>query len=319
MQVFQVLEAAWKQEVFTGGVSTMETGTKLYISNLEYGVSNDDIKHLSERIDGGEWWFDNGHGGWWIGCNVGKVDMSCNGGREVVSHRMMKWCVVECSFQELFSEVGELKQYSIHYDKSGISKGTGEVVFLRQTDALAAIKRYNNVQLDANYKWHNGKTKRLFQKDPPWGPKPQGADCQLSSVLPDQLGYPGKLSSLPPGNKRQIERMNVHCDKIDFEIMMILCPSLSVGILRNVIFFHDDIMDLSHLIVLECSFPCCYYNIKTQFQYTPEGDMGAAKGRVLVSNSKVGLEGGRGETGVRRYLLKILMLIWRNTAWNPCK
>ncbi|CBI31707.3 unnamed protein product, partial [Vitis vinifera] len=91
--VFQVLEAAWKQEVFTGGVSTMETGTKLYISNLEYGVSNDDIK-------------------------------------------------------ELFSEVGELKQYSIHYDKSGISKGTGEVVFLRQTDALAAIKRYNNVQLD---------------------------------------------------------------------------------------------------------------------------------------------------------------------------
>lgn len=93
MQVFQVLEAAWKQEVFTGGVSTMETGTKLYISNLEYGVSNDDIK-------------------------------------------------------ELFSEVGELKQYSIHYDKSGISKGTGEVVFLRQTDALAAIKRYNNVQLD---------------------------------------------------------------------------------------------------------------------------------------------------------------------------
>lgn len=63
----------------------------------------------------------------------------------------------------------------------------------------------------------------------------------------------------------------VHCDKIDFEIMMILCPSLSVGILRNVIFFHDDIMDLSHLIVLECSFPCCYYNIKTQFQYTPEG------------------------------------------------
>lgn len=44
MQVFQVLEAAWKQEVFTGGVSTMETGTKLYISNLEYGVSNDDIK-----------------------------------------------------------------------------------------------------------------------------------------------------------------------------------------------------------------------------------------------------------------------------------
>lgn len=50
MQVFQVLEAAWKQEVFTGGVSTMETGTKLYISNLEYGVSNDDIKFFSGAL-----------------------------------------------------------------------------------------------------------------------------------------------------------------------------------------------------------------------------------------------------------------------------
>ncbi|KAM0891412.1 hypothetical protein ACQ4PT_026427 [Festuca glaucescens] len=72
--------------------SVAESG-KLYISNLDYNVSNEDIK-------------------------------------------------------ELFSEVGDVERYSINYDKSGRSKGTAEVVFTRRSDALAALKRYNNVQLD---------------------------------------------------------------------------------------------------------------------------------------------------------------------------
>ncbi|XP_065865841.1 THO complex subunit 4A [Euphorbia lathyris] len=97
-------ETAWQHDMFAdqgmgfqgqaaGRASAIETGTKLYISNLDYGVSNEDIK-------------------------------------------------------ELFSEVGDLKRYSIHYDRSGRSKGTAEVVFSRRTDGLAAVKRYNNVQLD---------------------------------------------------------------------------------------------------------------------------------------------------------------------------
>ncbi|XP_022156166.1 THO complex subunit 4A-like [Momordica charantia] len=96
-------EAAWSHHMFVDHgaaypsqpprASAIQTGTKLYVSNLDYGVSNEDIK-------------------------------------------------------ELFSEVGDLKRYSINYDKSGRSKGTAEVVFSKQSDAIAAIKRYNNVQLD---------------------------------------------------------------------------------------------------------------------------------------------------------------------------
>ncbi|KAH7537235.1 THO complex subunit 4B [Ziziphus jujuba] len=81
------------QPLGVSGQSDVEKSTKLYVSNLDYGVSNSDIKIL-------------------------------------------------------FSDVGELKQYSIHYDRSGRSKGTAEVVFARHGDAVAAINKYNNVRLD---------------------------------------------------------------------------------------------------------------------------------------------------------------------------
>lgn len=96
-------ESAWHHDMFDDQMNTeavtsnrllkIETGTKVAISNLDYGVSNDDIK-------------------------------------------------------ELFSEVGDLKRHAVHYDRSGRSKGTGEVVFARRADAETAVKRYNNVQLD---------------------------------------------------------------------------------------------------------------------------------------------------------------------------
>ncbi|XP_056162577.1 THO complex subunit 4A-like [Syzygium oleosum] len=89
-----VMAPIWRQEEGPfGGTSEPEAGTKLYISNLDYDVTNEDIMLL-------------------------------------------------------FSDVGDIERYGIHYDRSGRSKGTAEVVFSRHSDALAAIKRYNNVRLD---------------------------------------------------------------------------------------------------------------------------------------------------------------------------
>ncbi|PKI61687.1 hypothetical protein CRG98_017911 [Punica granatum] len=77
-------ETTWQHDMYSesslgmgftaqaGRASAIETGTKLYISNLDYGVSNDDVK-------------------------------------------------------ELFAEVGDIKRYSIHYDRSGRSKAGVEV------------------------------------------------------------------------------------------------------------------------------------------------------------------------------------------------
>ncbi|KAH9611682.1 hypothetical protein KSS87_017400 [Heliosperma pusillum] len=82
-----------EESLAAAGLPGMESGTKLYISNLDSGVSNNDIR-------------------------------------------------------ELFSEIGELKRYAIHFDRSGRPSGSAEVVYAKRSDAYAAHKRYNNVQLD---------------------------------------------------------------------------------------------------------------------------------------------------------------------------
>ncbi|RZC61229.1 hypothetical protein C5167_023002 [Papaver somniferum] len=89
----------------------IETGTKLYVSNLDVGVTNEDIK----------------------ACRPNTCYFVYDG-----------WIHV----QELFSEIGSLKRYSVHYDMNGRPNGSAEVVFNRKADGLTAMKRYNNVQLD---------------------------------------------------------------------------------------------------------------------------------------------------------------------------
>ncbi|KAK3132113.1 hypothetical protein QOZ80_6AG0515980 [Eleusine coracana subsp. coracana] len=88
----------WRHDLFedsmvAAGLSGIETGTKLYISNLHYGVTKEDLK-------------------------------------------------------ELFSEMGHLKHCAVHYDSNRRPTGSAEVIFTRRSEALQALKRYNNVRLD---------------------------------------------------------------------------------------------------------------------------------------------------------------------------
>ncbi|CAO2828406.1 unnamed protein product [Amaranthus hypochondriacus] len=88
----------WEHDLFeesltSAGIPKMESGTELFITNLDTRVSNKDIR-------------------------------------------------------DLFSEIGELKRYALHYDKNGQPNGSAEVVYSKRSDAFAAQKRYNNVVLD---------------------------------------------------------------------------------------------------------------------------------------------------------------------------
>ena len=74
----------------------------------------------------------------------------------------MDFGVSNNDIQELFSEFGKLRSATIHYDRSGRSQGSADVIFDRKGDAIKGTKNFAAISQQAR-KFKKVQSKKLMK------------------------------------------------------------------------------------------------------------------------------------------------------------
>lgn len=97
------------------------------------------------KVPDGKWLHDM-YGGQPGGLRRASGGLSSGPTKLIISN--LDYGVNDKDIKELFQDFGAIRKAAVHYDRSGRSLGTADVLFEKRQDAVKALNKYNGVQLD---------------------------------------------------------------------------------------------------------------------------------------------------------------------------